>query len=175
MIENVVRTREEGHMLRRTLDAPVVGKRRRGRQKTRWKDYCNRHMESVGLKEEDILDQDTREERCKTILAMSDDGKSPRRRREEEGTLLIYRRYYVSMDYALQPAFYDKPSQVMLADDIVQMSSVDETWREEWLSLCLISTCLACLHHVECMLSGMCMLTEALALEPSTLTLVCPQ
>ena len=58
-------------------------------------------MESVWLKEEDILDQDTQEERCKTILAMSDDGKSQRRRREEEGTLLIYRRYYMSMDYAL--------------------------------------------------------------------------
>ena len=81
-------------MLRRMLDAPVLGKIQRGRQATRWKDSCNRHMESVGLKEEDILDQDTREGRCKTILAMSDDGKSPRRRREE-GTLLIY----MSMDY----------------------------------------------------------------------------
>ena len=40
-------------MLRRTLDVPVPGKRRRGRQKTRWKDLCKRDTESVGLKEEE--------------------------------------------------------------------------------------------------------------------------
>ena len=39
------------------LDAPVQGKRRRGRQTTRWKDSCKRDMESVGLKEEDVLDR----------------------------------------------------------------------------------------------------------------------
>ena len=33
------------------LDAPVPGKRRRGRQKTRWKDLCKMDMENVGLKE----------------------------------------------------------------------------------------------------------------------------
>ena len=31
-----VKRREEGHVLRRMLDAPVPGKRQRGRQKTRW-------------------------------------------------------------------------------------------------------------------------------------------
>ena len=36
------------------LDAPVPGKKRRGRQKTRWKDSCKRDMESAGLKEEDV-------------------------------------------------------------------------------------------------------------------------
>ena len=36
----VVRTWDEGHVLRRMLDVPVPGKRRRGRQKTRWKDSC---------------------------------------------------------------------------------------------------------------------------------------
>ena len=34
--------RDEGHVLRRMLDAPVPGKRRRGRQKTRWNDSCKR-------------------------------------------------------------------------------------------------------------------------------------
>ena len=41
----------------RMSDAPVPGKRRRGRQKTRWKDSCKRDMESMGLKEEDVLDR----------------------------------------------------------------------------------------------------------------------
>ena len=31
-----VKRREEGHVLRRMLDAPVPGKRQRGRQTTRW-------------------------------------------------------------------------------------------------------------------------------------------
>ena len=31
-----VKRREEGHVLRRMLEAPVPGKRRRGRQTTRW-------------------------------------------------------------------------------------------------------------------------------------------
>ena len=35
----------------------MPGKRRRGRQKTRWKDSCKRDMESVWLKEEDVLDR----------------------------------------------------------------------------------------------------------------------
>ena len=38
-----VKRRDEGHVLRRMLDAPVPGKRRRGRQKTRWKDSFIRH------------------------------------------------------------------------------------------------------------------------------------
>ena len=48
-----VKRREEGHMIRRMLAAPVPGKRRRGRQKTRWEDSCK--TESLGLKEEDAL------------------------------------------------------------------------------------------------------------------------
>ena len=39
---------------RRMLDAPVSGKRWRGRQKTRGKDSCKRDMESVGLNVKDI-------------------------------------------------------------------------------------------------------------------------
>ena len=45
-----VKRREEGHVLRRMSDALVPGKRWRGRQKTRWKDLCNRDMDNVGLK-----------------------------------------------------------------------------------------------------------------------------
>ena len=36
------------------LDAPVPGKRRKGRQKTKWKDSFKRGKESVGLKEEGV-------------------------------------------------------------------------------------------------------------------------
>ena len=43
-------------MLRRIGDALVPGNRRRGRQKTRWwKDSCKRDIESVELKEDDVL------------------------------------------------------------------------------------------------------------------------
>ena len=67
--------RAESQVLRRMLDARVPGKRRRGRQKTMWKDLCKRHTESVGLKEEDVLGQSGR-----IIFIISqatpDDGKS---------------------------------------------------------------------------------------------------
>ena len=52
-----VKRRDEGHVLRRTLDAPVPGKRWRGRQKIRWKDSCNKDLESVWLRVNDILDR----------------------------------------------------------------------------------------------------------------------
>ena len=47
-LEGMQWRRDEVHVLRRMLDAPVPGKRRRGRQKTRWKDMCKRIMESGG-------------------------------------------------------------------------------------------------------------------------------
>ena len=50
---------DEGHVLRRMLAAPAPEKRRRGRQKTRWKDSCKSDMESVGLKEENTLNRAT--------------------------------------------------------------------------------------------------------------------
>ena len=52
-----VKRREEGHVLRRMLDIPVPGKRRRGRHEARWKHSCKRNMESIGSKEEDVLDR----------------------------------------------------------------------------------------------------------------------
>ena len=42
---------------RRMADATAPGKRRRGRQKTRMKDLCNRSMESLRLKVEDVMDR----------------------------------------------------------------------------------------------------------------------
>ena len=55
---NVVRAcLDEGHTLRWMLDAPVPGKRRRGRHKTRWKDSRKRYMESEWLKYEDAIDR----------------------------------------------------------------------------------------------------------------------
>ena len=53
-------------LLRRMLDAPVPGKKRRGRHKTRWKDLCKRDMENVGLKEDDALDRATSKNDIKT-------------------------------------------------------------------------------------------------------------
>ena len=49
-----VKRRDEWHVLRRMVDAPVPGKRRRGRQETRWKDSRKRDMESVELKVQDV-------------------------------------------------------------------------------------------------------------------------
>ena len=45
-----IKRRDEGHVLRRMTDSQLPGKRRKGRQKTRWRDSCERHMESAGLK-----------------------------------------------------------------------------------------------------------------------------
>ena len=53
----LIKRENEGRVLGRMLDAPVPGKRQRGKQKIRWKDSCKRDMESVGLKEEDVLDR----------------------------------------------------------------------------------------------------------------------
>ena len=38
-------TREEGHVLRRMAVVPILGKRRRGMQKTKWNDSCNSDIE----------------------------------------------------------------------------------------------------------------------------------
>ena len=46
----------------------------RGRQKTRWKDSCKRDMESVGLKDEDVLDL-TKWDNVVTIPATPEMGK----------------------------------------------------------------------------------------------------
>ena len=50
-----VKRREEGHVLRRMLDAPVPGKRRRGRQTT--KDGKTRVKEIWKVYKEDALDR----------------------------------------------------------------------------------------------------------------------
>ena len=56
-----VKRREEGHVLRRMLDAPVPGKRWRGRQTTRWKDSCKRYGK-CGVKSGGCTGQDEVEE-----------------------------------------------------------------------------------------------------------------
>ena len=67
-------------MLRRMSDAPLPGKRRRGRQKTRWKDSHKRDMENVGLKVEDVLD------RTKGKRDIDNHSGDPRRRENPEKT-----------------------------------------------------------------------------------------
>ena len=62
-------------MLRKMVDAPVPGKRPRGRQHTRWKYYCNRDKESAGLKVGDPLDNTQWKRKYKTIPATPDDRK----------------------------------------------------------------------------------------------------
>ena len=37
-----IKRRDEGHVLGRMTDSQLPGKRRKGRQKTRWKDSCKR-------------------------------------------------------------------------------------------------------------------------------------
>ena len=80
-------------MLRRIEDEPVPGKRR-GRQKTRWKDSCKRDLESMGLNMEKVLGRTKwkreREREIKTIPATTDDGKSLRRRTGTTGCTNIY-------------------------------------------------------------------------------------
>ena len=44
-------------MLKRMADVPIPGKRRRGRQKTRWKDSCNRDMKGGGRTEQDRVEE----------------------------------------------------------------------------------------------------------------------
>ena len=48
-----VKSMDEGHVLRRIVDAPV-GKKTKRKTKTRWKDLCKRYMETVGYLEEEI-------------------------------------------------------------------------------------------------------------------------
>ena len=56
----MVRAREDGGeelMLIRTTEASIPRKMCKGKQKTRWKNSCNRDMESVGLKADGVLDR----------------------------------------------------------------------------------------------------------------------
>ena len=69
----------DGHMLRRMLDAPVPGKRQRGRRKTRWKDSCKRYMESTGLKVGGVFDR-TKRNGFQTIPATPHNGEITRTR-----------------------------------------------------------------------------------------------
>ena len=55
--------RDEGHIPRSMLDAPVPGKRRRGRPKTSWKDSCNRDKKGMGFKGGGHIGQHTVEDR----------------------------------------------------------------------------------------------------------------
>ena len=48
---------EDGHVLRRTLDFKVGGKRRKGRQKRTWKKQVEDVGVKVGLRREDVLCQ----------------------------------------------------------------------------------------------------------------------
>ena len=76
-----VRRREEGQVLSRMADATIPGKRRKGRQKTRWKDSCNRYgkcgVEFRGRKVEDKVE----ERQIQSYAGDPDDKKSSRRRR----------------------------------------------------------------------------------------------
>ena len=45
-----VMRRDGEHILRKVLRAVISGKRKRGRPKTRWKDACQRDLQSTGLR-----------------------------------------------------------------------------------------------------------------------------
>ena len=42
--------RDDEHILRKVLRADILGKRKRGRPKTRWKDACQRDQKSTRLR-----------------------------------------------------------------------------------------------------------------------------
>ena len=50
-----VKRRDEVLVPRRMVDAPVSGRRLRGRQNTWWRDSCKTDAENVGLKVDDAL------------------------------------------------------------------------------------------------------------------------
>ena len=77
----VSKKRIKEHVLKRMVDAPVLGKGRGGRQKIRWKDSCKRDMESLGSEVEDVLDRTKwKGDIFITIPANPDDGKIPRKK-----------------------------------------------------------------------------------------------
>ena len=45
-----VMRRDGEHILRKVMMADITGKRKRGRPKTRWKDACQRYLQSTGLR-----------------------------------------------------------------------------------------------------------------------------
>ena len=45
-----VMRRDGEHILRKVMRADIPGKRKRGRPKTRWKDACQRDLQSTGLR-----------------------------------------------------------------------------------------------------------------------------
>ena len=48
---------KEEHIVRRTLDVDIPGKRRRGRPNLRWNDACYRDMTEAGLKEDNATNR----------------------------------------------------------------------------------------------------------------------
>ena len=49
--------RDDGHVLRKTLEFEVKGKRKRGRPRKTWKMQAEKESSCVGLKKEDALIQ----------------------------------------------------------------------------------------------------------------------
>ena len=47
----------ERDVVRRAMDCPVIGKRNRGRQPRRWKDWVEARMKELGVGREDELDR----------------------------------------------------------------------------------------------------------------------
>ena len=49
--------RDDGHVLRKALEAEVKGKRKRGRPMKMWKTKVEKESKSIGLEKEDALNR----------------------------------------------------------------------------------------------------------------------
>ena len=96
-----IKRTEEGRILRRMLDAPMLGKRWRGRQKTRWKDSCKRDIGRMVLRLRIYwTGQRGREIFIMiTIPPIADDGKSMKRR---HNFLILNSTLIVFVEFSLQ-------------------------------------------------------------------------
>ena len=71
-----VMRRDGEHILRKVLRADTPGKRKRGQLKTRWKDACQRDLQSTGLEWAGRRTGRCGEERSSVIPATLHDGKA---------------------------------------------------------------------------------------------------
>ena len=90
--EHVVR-KGERDVVRRAMDCPVMGKRNRGRQPRRWKDWVEARMKELGVGREDALDR----KRRRGIVAADPSWRGKRLMAKKKVTFV---RYIVSLYYS---------------------------------------------------------------------------
>ena len=92
--ENIVKVRKgERDVVRRAMDCPVMGKRNKGRQPRRWKDWVEARMKELGVGREDALDR----KRWRGIIAAdpSGEGRGWWQRSNDGASIVSERRFCV--------------------------------------------------------------------------------